>query len=76
MALSEEDLDGRFAGLGQTLAEGSFNDAATVHNDVVEAFMQFAGLLNEILPEGRWKSLAFTELESASLWAHQAITNK
>jgi hypothetical protein len=32
--------------------------------------------LNETLPEGRAKSVTLTELEDASLWAHQALSEK
>jgi hypothetical protein len=43
------------------------------HDAVRQAFKQFANYLNGILPAGREASVAFTELESASMWAQAAI---
>ena len=43
------------------------------HRDTRLKFRRFAEYLDEVLPEGRAKSVAFTELENASMWAHKAI---
>lgn len=43
------------------------------HRDTRILFREFAERLDEILPAGRAKSVAFTELENASMWAHKAI---
>lgn len=43
------------------------------HDDIRTQFKVWADMLNERLPAGREKSLAFTALEEASFWAHAAI---
>lgn len=47
--------------------------ARAKHETVREATRDLALFLNEHLPEGRSKSLAFTALEEASFHAHAAI---
>jgi hypothetical protein len=46
------------------------------HDAVREQFKSFALQLADQLPESREKSLAFTELESASFWAHAAVARE
>lgn len=46
------------------------------HVDTRLAFRKFAEYLDEVLPAGRAKSVCFTELENASMWAHKAIAEK
>lgn len=43
------------------------------HHDVRRIYKEFATRLAEVLPPGRETSLAFTELEASSFWAHAAI---
>lgn len=43
------------------------------HSKLRVLFTEFAEVLNDMLPDGRNKSVAFTELESASMWAHKAV---
>lgn len=43
------------------------------HADVRARFIEMCTFLDEILPAGRAKSVAFTELESAAMWANKAI---
>lgn len=38
------------------------------------AYLEMADILDAMLPEGRAKSLAFTELENSSMWADRALT--
>jgi len=37
------------------------------------AFRELAEVINELCPESREKSVAFTELETAQFWANAAI---
>lgn len=46
------------------------------HDDVRFNFKAFAEWANNVLPEGREKSLCFTALEEASFWAHAAIARE
>lgn len=69
--------------LGTTVIEHRFGfhkatiegDNATLpkHRDLRIEFRRFAEHLDKMLPEGRAKSVAFTELENASMWSHKAI---
>ena len=43
------------------------------HAELRQQFMDLANLLDWSLPESREKSVAFTELETASMWAHKAL---
>lgn len=44
-----------------------------LHDLLGNRFVDFVSYLNEILDEGRAKSLMLTELETASAWAHKAL---
>jgi len=43
------------------------------HHAVRAAYLTFAKFINDILPEGEEKHLAFRDLERASMWSHKAI---
>lgn len=47
--------------------------AAAAHQQVRNGAKYFAELLDTLLPEGREKSLAFTNLEQATFWGNAAI---
>lgn len=66
-----EDIDHRF-GFHKATIEGE-NATLPKHRDVRLRFKEFAQFLEEILPDGRSKAVAFTELENASMWCHKAI---
>ena len=72
--LSQEEIEGRF-GFHKGTIEGP-NATAPRHADLRRAFMGFATMLEDVLPDGRAKSVAFTELETASMWAHKAIAEQ
>jgi hypothetical protein len=44
-----------------------------LHQQVRAAAIEFGNLLAELLPESREKSLAFTELQTCTMWAGAAI---
>lgn len=46
---------------------------ASEHASVRESCSMLAGLLNDIVPEGREKALALTKLEEVMFWANAAI---
>jgi hypothetical protein len=49
------------------------NDNIARHRMGREMFQDFAKMLDHLLPEGRAKAIAFTELEKCSMWSHKAI---
>jgi len=71
MALGSAEIEHRF-GFHKATIEGA-NATLPAHRDTRLKFRLFAGFLDEVLPDGRAKSVAFTELENASMWAHKAI---
>lgn len=46
---------------------------ATKHAELRRWFVVLATELDGILDDGREKAVAFTELETASMWAHKAL---
>lgn len=66
-----EEIEHRF-GFHKATIEGP-NATLPKHRDTRLLFREFAERLDEILPPGRAKSVAFTELENASMWSHKAI---
>lgn len=71
MPLGKDEIEHRF-GFHKATIEGP---GATLpkHRDTRLRFREFAEWLDRVLPEGRAKSVTFTELENASMWAHKAI---
>lgn len=69
MSMSREEIHNRF-GYHQPTKD---TNTASMHRDIRVEAIAFVNFLNAILPEGRAKSVAFTELETAMMWAHKAI---
>lgn len=69
--MSPEDIEHRF-GFHKATLEGP-NATLPKHTSMRILFREFAARLDEILPEGRAKSVAFTNLEDASMWSHKAV---
>lgn len=69
--IGHEEIEHRF-GFHRATVEG---DNATLprHRDLRLAYKEFANILDEGLPDGREKALAFTALQEASMWSHCAI---
>ncbi|QSM01221.1 hypothetical protein QDA08_gp26 [Microbacterium phage NoodlelyBoi] len=74
MALGEDQIEHRF-GFHKATVEGE-NATLPVHRETRIKFREFAAFLDETLPDGRAKSVAMTELESASMWAHKSIAEQ
>lgn len=70
-SLGAAEIEHRF-GFHKATIEGE-NATLPLHRDTRLLFREFAERLDEILPPGRAKSVAFTDLENASMWAHKAI---
>jgi hypothetical protein len=69
--IGAEEIEHRF-GFHKATIEGE-NATLPVHRDTRLLFRDFAERLDVLLPPGRAKSVAFTHLEEASMWAHKAI---
>lgn len=69
--LGEDEINNRF-GFHKATIEGA-EATKPKHANLRHAFVDFAAYLDEVLPDGRYKSLMFTELENASMWAHKSI---
>jgi hypothetical protein len=69
--LGKDEIENKF-GFHKATVEGE-NATLPRHRDLRLKFREFAEFLDTLLPEGRAKTVAFTELETASMWAHKAI---
>lgn len=71
MMLGLDEVENRF-GFHKGTVEGP-NATAPVHAGLRKKFVELAQHLDEVVPDGRAKAVMFTELETASMWAHKAI---
>jgi hypothetical protein len=71
MAIGAEEIENRF-GFHKATVEGD-NATLPKHRDIRVAFRDFAEYLDDVLPDGRAKAVAFTELENASMWSHKSV---
>lgn len=69
--LGPEEIEHRF-GFHKATVEGD-NATLPKHTDIRVAFREFAEYLDQVLPAGRAKSVAMTELENASMWSHKSV---
>jgi hypothetical protein len=74
MGLGPDEIEHRF-GFHKATVEGD-NATLPQHRVTRLEFREFAKFLDKLLPDGRAKSVMFTELENASMWAHKAIAEK
>lgn len=66
-SLGDEDIQNRFGFHKGTEITGP------QHQEIRRLFTNLATHLDILLPPGRAKSVAFTELESSAMWANKAI---
>lgn len=69
--LSKGEIEHRF-GFHKGTVDGP-NATAPLHRELRLKFREFGEFLEEVLPDGRAKAVAFTELENASMWSHKAV---
>lgn len=69
--LGDEEIQNRL-GFHKGTIEGP-NASAPRHAYLRVQFMEFMDMLDRVLPNGRAKSVVFTELETTSMWAHKAV---
>jgi len=66
----DSDLENRFVFHSPSIDKGA------QHESVRSNCMGLAVFLNDVLPEGREKSLAITHLEEVMMWSNAAIARK
>ncbi len=71
VSVGKFEIESRF-GHHAASVEGP-NPSAQLHADIRFEFVRLAGILDAVLPAGRAKTVAFTELETASMWAHKTL---
>lgn len=69
--LTDTEIRQRF-GHSAAAIEGP-NPNEEIHAAIREKFVALAQDLDDLLPDGRGKSVMFTELETASMWAHKTL---
>lgn len=69
--MAPEDIENRFA-----FHPASTPDRQAAHQSVRTHCHELAGVLNDLLPEGREKSLAITNLEQTMFWANAAVARQ
>ena len=67
--MDTDELNKRF---GNTKASID-TPADEYHEELRSEFRRLAAFLDEKVPDGRAKSVGFTELETASMWFHKAL---
>jgi len=72
--LGSEEISHRF-GFHKATIEGE-NATLPQHARLRLRFCLFAEFLDDALPAGRAKMVAFTQLEDASMWAHKAVAEQ
>jgi hypothetical protein len=73
MSIGKSEIENRF-GFHRGTLEGP-NATAPRHAALRMEFRAFAEHLDEVLADGREKSLAFTALQEASMWSHFCIAS-
>lgn len=74
MPLGKAEIEHRF-GFHKATVEGP--DATLPrHRDIRLKFQEFAEFLDVMVVDGRAKSVMFTELENASMWAHKGVAEE
>lgn len=69
--IDPKKIENRF-GHHKATIEGP-NATAPKHENLRAMWTEFASKLENELPDGRYKSLAMTELENASMWSHKSV---
>jgi hypothetical protein len=67
MTVHPDEIDRRFTYHPPTL------DRDALHKDLRRAFRDLAHTCNAVLPDGREKSLALTQLQDGMMWANAAL---
>lgn len=73
-SLGREEIEARF-GFHKATIEGE-NATVPLHRDMRRLFVELGVQLDALVPEGRTKRAAFTQLQTASMWMHFAVAEQ
>lgn len=73
-SIGREEIEHRF-GFHKATVEGA-NATVPVHRDIRRLFVELGVQLDALLPPGRGKATAFTQLQDASMWMHWAVAEQ
>jgi hypothetical protein len=73
-SLGRAEIEHRF-GFHKATLEGE-NATVPVHRDIRRLFVELGVQLDALVPPGRGKAAAFTQLQDASMWMHWAVAEQ
>jgi hypothetical protein len=73
-SLGRAEIEHRF-GFHKATLEGE-NATVPVHRDIRRLFVELGVQLDALVPPGRGKATAFTQLQDASMWMHWAVAEQ
>lgn len=73
-SLGRDEIEQRF-GFHKATVEGP-EATVPVHRDMRRLFVELGVQLDALIPAGRNKSAAFTQLQTASMWMHWAVAEQ
>jgi len=73
-SLGRAEIEHRF-GFHKATLEGE-NATVPVHRDIRRLFVELGVQLDALVPPGRGKATAFTQLQDAAMWMHWAVAEQ
>lgn len=74
ISIGRDEIENRF-GFHKASLEGP-EATGPVHRDIRRLFVELGMQLDALLPPGRGKATAFTQLQDASMWMHWAVAEQ
>lgn len=75
MTFTSHEIHARF-GKHSASIEGHPDQKEETHEKLRFLLMRLVGEIDGLVPDGRAKSVAMTELETASMWFHKALAQQ
>lgn len=73
-SLGRDEIEQRF-GFHKATVEGP-EATGPLHRDIRRLFVELGTQLDALIPDGRGKRTAFTQLQDASMWMHWAVAEQ
>lgn len=74
ISIGRDEIENRF-GFHKASLEGP-EATGPVHRDIRRLFVELGLQLDALLPPGRGKNTAFTQLQDAAMWMHWAVAEQ